>query len=329
MPKKKTQKKSKKQNVKVRGKKNNVNQNNINIKIGDKNKPQQSQPSYTGGTSFGYPVYTQSPLMQQVAPAKPTFGEAAPVVTTPLSEPVSVKPLSEPVSVKPLSEPVSVNKVYTKPDYITIPDDISTLTNNDSRYMLENEGNSYNDYIVPQNSVNSFSSPHQDIESRLASSLYSPPTYVSSVKTHSEYSLSTQPESTYIGSDSSRSSGSKQSASAPVHVEAFTAPHKDIESTISSIAQSVKGEKLISNEEEDFANAQPKIPQKGKFNPDEGANALREIRNDRNTKFNSIKAQRDVLEKLYVQKTGLEPPSTRNLLINALRNEYKQAPLTK
>jgi len=320
MPKKKTQKKSKKQNVKVRGKKNNVNQNNINIKIGDKNKPQQSQPSYTGGTSFGYPVYTQSPLMQQVAPAKPTFGEAAPVVTTPLSEPVSVKPLSE---------PVSVNKVYTKSDYITIPDDISALTNNDSRYMLENEGNSYNDYIVPQNSVNSFSSPHQDIESSLASSLYSPTTYVSSDKTHSEYSLSTQPESTYIGSDSSRSSGSKQSASAPVHVEAFTAPHKDIESTISSIAQSVKGEKLISNEEEDFANAQPKIPQKGKFNPAQGADALREIRNDRITKFNSIKATRDVLEKLYVQKTGLEPPSTRNLLINALRNEYKQAPLTK
>lgn len=105
-----------KQTQKVKGKKNNANQNNINIKIGDRNE-KSSQPQVSG-TSFGYPVYIQSPLMQQIAPSGGlAFGSAQPVATNPLSNPVSV------------IEPV---KTYTREDYpqnsFTDDDDISTLT---------------------------------------------------------------------------------------------------------------------------------------------------------------------------------------------------------
>lgn len=110
MPKKNTIKKPKKQrknhNVKVKGKKNNVNQNNIHIKIGGASK---AAPSYGGvsSTTFGYPVYMQSPLMQNNTPAQPAFGSPAAAPVSINTQPIAVPP-------EPVNEYINLNNAYNR-----------------------------------------------------------------------------------------------------------------------------------------------------------------------------------------------------------------------
>lgn len=153
MPKKNTTKKAKKQNKttkkshnqSVKGKKNNANQNNISIRIGGKGKDLHN-PAPVSGSSFGYPVYIQSPLMQPTAPAQPAFGAAAPVATNPISNPtydipqrVATNPLYNPVH-----QPISVQE--------SVNDDMSTLssltdyTNADSHMRRYNQNKLSNPY---------------------------------------------------------------------------------------------------------------------------------------------------------------------------------------
>ena len=178
MPRKNTQKKSKKQkkdvvkkqNQKVKGKKNNANQNNINIKITGDKGGKTPPVSSGGGGSFSYPVYSQSPLMQQVAPSQPAFGSAAPVATNPLANPVSV------------TEPV---RNYNRDHYPNIPVTLAMENGYGGSSIISDLTDYTNGVSKMRRYNNNLSNPYDEIGQTLA-----------------PYSIDTQNDSNAYGNDS-------------------------------------------------------------------------------------------------------------------------------
>jgi len=288
MPKKnpKKQKKTtskKNHNVKVKGKKNNVNQNNIHIKIGDNGS---KTPAYsTGSSSFGYPVYMQSPLMQNTAPAQPAFGSAAPVRNS----------FAEATTTLDSERLYHRNHRVVPVDRSVQDDTMSSITEPSSysigRFMGEDnlpafgalyESDSNNTSVTRSDPMSAFSDGHSEIASTLARSTkrYNTPTssihstHTSSTKSDvkdpmsafsdgyseiaSTLARSTQSDITPTHSIHTRSIRSTESEAKPVvHKYELTEDELKNQEELVSVKPAVK-EQLISPGDEE-ANAPPQF----------------------------------------------------------------------